>query len=176
MTDVVVLNGGSSSGKSTVARALQAQLSTPFLAFSVDDLIEAMPPAMSGDDAAGIVITSDGRVLPGPEFRRLQASWNRGLAAIARSGSGVILDDVFLGGAASQQRVREAFAGLQILWVGVQCDPQVAAAREAARGDRPAGMAASQAELVHLGVEYDLEIDSSHTSPAECARLIAARV
>ncbi|MGI8418906.1 MAG: chloramphenicol phosphotransferase CPT family protein [Nakamurella sp.] len=176
MTDVVVLNGGSSSGKSTIARALQPQLPTPFLTFSVDDLIEAMPRSMSEEDPAGILISSDGGVIPGPEFRRLEISWNRGLAAIAGSGTGVILDDVFLGGAASQQRVREAFTGLQILWVGVRCDPQVAAAREAARGDRPTGMAASQAELVHLGVEYDLEVDSAHTSPAECARLIAARV
>lgn len=111
MIDVVVLNGGSSSGKSTIARALQAQLPIPFLTFSVDDLIEAMPRAMSEEDSAGIVFTADGGVVPGPEFRRLEVSWNPGLAAIAGSGTGVILDDVFLGAAASQQRVREAFMG-----------------------------------------------------------------
>ncbi len=62
------------------------------------------------------------------------------------------------------------------LWVGVHCDPEAAAGRELARGDRSAGMAAAQAELVHQGVSYDLEVDSSHAEALECARVIAARL
>jgi len=38
-----VLNGGSSSGKSGIARCLQAILPDPWLAFGVDTLIQAMP-------------------------------------------------------------------------------------------------------------------------------------
>jgi chloramphenicol 3-O phosphotransferase len=37
-------------------------------------------------------------------------------------------------------------------------------------------MAARQAETVHQGVVYDVEIDSSHTESLDCARAIAARV
>ena len=37
-------------------------------------------------------------------------------------------------------------------------------------------MAASQAETVHQGVVYDIEIDTSHTESLDCARAIAARV
>jgi chloramphenicol 3-O phosphotransferase len=37
-------------------------------------------------------------------------------------------------------------------------------------------MAASQAELVHRGVAYDLEVDTTHTESMECARTIAARL
>ena len=58
----------------------------------------------------------------------------------------------------------------------MRCDPEVAAAREAARGDRTAGMAASQAELAHIGVSYDVEADTSRAGPMECARVIAAHV
>jgi chloramphenicol 3-O phosphotransferase len=36
------------------------------------------------------------------------------------------------------------------------------------------GMAASQAELVHEGVCYDLEVDTSHSEAIDCARAIAA--
>jgi chloramphenicol 3-O phosphotransferase len=50
----------------------------------------------------------------------------------------------------------------------------VAAVREIARGDRVTGMAAAQAEQVHLGVLYDLEVDTTHSDPMECARIIAA--
>jgi chloramphenicol 3-O phosphotransferase len=38
---VIVLNGGSSSGKSGIARCLQAVLPDPWLVFGVDTLIAA---------------------------------------------------------------------------------------------------------------------------------------
>jgi chloramphenicol 3-O phosphotransferase len=37
-------------------------------------------------------------------------------------------------------------------------------------------MAASQADLVHQGVAYDLEVDTTHAESMECARTIAAHV
>ena len=52
----------------------------------------------------------------------------------------------------------------------------VAAGREIARGDWVPGMAESQADLVHQGIVYDLQVDSTHTEALECARIIAARV
>jgi chloramphenicol 3-O phosphotransferase len=45
-----------------------------------------------------------------------------------------------------------------------------------ARGDRIAGMAASQADLVHQGVEYDLEVDTARAEALDCARAIAVHV
>jgi chloramphenicol 3-O phosphotransferase len=94
---------------------------------------------------------------------------------MAHAGVRIILDEVFLGGAASQDRWRTALAGLDVLWVGVRCDSAIAAAREIARNDRIRGMAALQAELAHEGVTYDLEVDTSHTEALDCARIIATR-
>jgi chloramphenicol 3-O phosphotransferase len=37
-------------------------------------------------------------------------------------------------------------------------------------------MAVAQAELVHQGVSYDLEVDTTHAESMECARIIAERV
>ena len=171
---VIVLNGGSSSGKTSIARSLQAILPRPWLRFSVDDFVEALPPGLlvSG---AGIEVGERGEVTVGEDFRELEAAWRTGLAAMARAGAGVILDDAFLGGAVSQQRVRAGLEGLTVLWVGVHCDPGIATGREVIRGDRVAGMAAMQAELVHRGVFYDIEVDTSHTEALDCARAIAAR-
>jgi chloramphenicol 3-O phosphotransferase len=174
-TQVIVLNGGSSSGKSGIARCLQAVLPDPWLAFGVDALTETMPASLQAS-AAGLEIGAGGEVTVGPQFRALEAAWMTGLAAMARAGARLILDDVFLDGAASQQRWQKALGPLQVLWVGVQCDSAVAAGREVARGDRVNGMAVSQAELVHQGVVYDLQVDTTHTEALECARLIAAQV
>ncbi|MEE1739760.1 chloramphenicol phosphotransferase CPT [Streptomyces sp. BE147] len=174
MTEVIVLNGGSSSGKSGIARCLQAVLQDPWLALGTDTLVDAMPASMQASDA-GIEFAPDGGVIVGPEFRALEAAWIEGVAAMARAGARVIVDEVFLGGADSQQRWQEALRDLRVLWVGVRCDSAVAAGREIARGDRVIGMAASQAEVVHQGVTYDLEVDTTHTESMECARAIAAR-
>ncbi|MFF2523442.1 chloramphenicol phosphotransferase CPT [Streptomyces liangshanensis] len=174
-TQVIVLNGGSSSGKSGIVRCLQAVLPDPWLAAAIDSLVDSMPASLRSSDT-GIEFTADGGVNLGAEFLRLEAAWMEGVAATARAGVGVIVDDVFLGGPESQERWRKALVGLDVLWVGVRCEVPVAEGREIARGDRARGMAASQAELVHRGVVYDLEIDTTHAESLDCARSIAARV
>ncbi|MFD5132378.1 chloramphenicol phosphotransferase CPT [Streptomyces olindensis] len=174
-TQVIVLNGGSSSGKSGIVRCLQEILPDPWLAFGVDDFVDALPAKLQGSDA-GITFEADGGVSVGPEFSALDAAWTEGIAAMARAGARVIVDDVFLGGPASRQRWQRALAGLAVLWVGVRCDGAVAEGREIARGDRVRGMAASQAQLVHEGVGYDVEVDTTHSESLDCARAIAARV
>jgi chloramphenicol 3-O phosphotransferase len=137
-------------------------------------LIQAMPAAMQASEA-GVEFTADGQVNVGPGFRRLEAAWMDGVAAMARADARVIVDAIFLGGAVSQQRWQKALAGLDVLWVAVKCDSAVAAGRELARGDRVRGMAVSQAEVVHQGVVYDVEVDTAHTESLACARIIAAR-
>jgi chloramphenicol 3-O phosphotransferase len=174
-TRVIVLNGASSSGKSGIARCLQAILPDPWLAFGTDSFTEAIPLSLQSS-AAGIEIAADGGVSVGPAFRALEAAWIEGVAAMARAGARIILDEVFLGGEASQQRWQKAFGPLPVLWVGVRCETAVAAGREIARGDRVAGMAASQAGVVHQGVVYDLQVDTTHTEALDCARSIAAAV
>lgn len=97
-TDVIVLNGGSSSGTSTIARGLQATLAEPWLVLGADTLVDALPNSLrrAGD---GIGFAADGRVTTGKAFEALDLAWTRGVAAVARAGAHVIVDEVFLGGA-----------------------------------------------------------------------------
>ncbi|MEU6883083.1 chloramphenicol phosphotransferase CPT [Streptomyces sp. NPDC046712] len=174
-TQMIILNGGSSSGKSGIVRCLQAVLPDPWLAFGCDSFVDAMPAKMQASDE-GIVFAADGGVSVGAEFRALEAAWMEGVVAMARAGARIIVDDVFLGGAASQQRWQKALRGLDVLWVGVRCESAVAAGREVARGDRTEGMAASQSDVVHEGVFYDLEVDTTRTESLVCARTIATHI
>lgn len=172
---MLVLNGGSSSGKSGIIRCLQAILPDPWLTFGADGFVESMPAALQASDA-GIEFGPAGEVIVGPVFRQLEAAWMTGIIAMNRAGANVIIDEIFLGGAESQRRWLDAlddFGDLEVLWVGVRCAPDVAAGRELARGDRTVGMAASQADLVHEGVKYDLEVDTTHTESLTCAQTIA---
>ena len=174
---VVVLNGGSSSGKSSIARCLQDVLGPTWLTLGVDDLVRALP---GGDKPPGgqvsIDLMPDGSVMVGEDFRRAEAAWYQGLVAIGRSGTGLIIDEVFLGGRSSQDRLAGALSDLAVMWVGVRCAPEVAAARELGRPERVVGMARLQAERVHEGVRYDLVVDTTHASAPECASSIAAHI
>ncbi len=172
-TQVIVLNGASSSGKSELARSLQTVLPEPWLTFGVDTLIEAMPETMRTADG-GIVFDSNGQVMVGTAFQLLDNAWSYGIAAMVRAGARVIVDEVFLGGAKSQQRWETALDGLEVLWVAVRCDLKVASARELARGNRVQGMAEKQAEIVHKGVHYDLEVNTTTFSSLECAQNVTA--
>ena len=174
-TQLIILNGGSSSGKSGIAGCLQAILPDPWLTFGCDSFVAALPAKMQAADE-GIVFAADGGVSVGADFRALEAAWIDGVVATARAGARIIIDEVFLSGAAGQQRWQNARDGLDVLWVGVRCDGAVAAGREIARGDRVRGMAASQAEVVHQGVFYDVEVDTTHTEALACAQAIAAHV
>src|SRR6185312_13588204 len=108
---VIVLNGGSSSGKTSIARSLQRLLGTTWMTLGVDDLIRALPGgdeiddlvrAQNGGEPVGtegpVEFGPDGSVAVGDGFRRAEASWYAGLAAIGRCGTGLIIDEVFLGG------------------------------------------------------------------------------
>jgi len=169
---VIFLNGTSSSGKTTLARAIQdSRLPELWLLLGIDTFITATPWQLFGT-AEGHDIKPDGSITVGPAFRAAQASWRAGVAAIARAGTNVVLDEVLLRGGEEQAEWRDVLAALDVTWVGVHVDLDVAEAREAARGDRSVGMARHQATVVHTGVTYDVEVDTTST-PTE---VLAAQI
>lgn len=119
-----------------------------------------------------IHFADDGAVDADQDFRRAELAWYRGLAAMARCGIGLIVEEVFLPGSRSQRRLADALSDVPVLWVGVRCDANSAAARELDRPDRVIGMARHQAERVHDGVHYDFVVDTTAADAAHCARLI----
>jgi chloramphenicol 3-O phosphotransferase len=167
---VLVLNGGSSSGKTQLARALQEMLDGIWLRLGVDTLIEAAPSRLLAGD--GLLVGQDGQVSAGAAFSAVEDCWMAGVAQMARSGVGVIIEDSFVSGPCAQARWQRTLGGLPTVWIGVHCAPGIAARREQSRGDRHRGMAASQADAVHRGITYDLEIDTATASPEQLARTL----
>jgi chloramphenicol 3-O phosphotransferase len=172
---VIVLNGGSSSGKSSIATCLQERLEGTWLTLGIDDLIRALSHGPSDTTAGGTLeFSSDGSIVVGAAFRRAETGWYEGLGAMARVGTRLIIDEVFLHGGKSQARLRMALEGLPVAWVGVHCLAVVAEARELQRSDRTIGLARHQAERVHRGADYDVVVDTSAALPEACALAITA--
>lgn len=170
---VLVLNGGSSSGKSTLARQLQTVLPGPWLRLGVDTLVAACPPQLFAAD--GLDLQPDGGVTVGAEFTKIEQYWMAGVARMAYTGGQILIEDNFVSGPRSQARWRSALSDLPVGWIGVRCSAPVATQREQARGDRTAGMAARQADQVHLGIDYDLEVHTDRSSVTENAEFIRRR-
>jgi chloramphenicol 3-O phosphotransferase len=156
---VVVLNGGSSSGKTTIGRQLQVSFRETWVLIGIDVLIWLLPMQMM-KDPDGLLI-QNGVVRRGTEFMRLYLAFQQAVATLARSGVNVILDDVMHDGLVDRRRWERAFVDVDTLWVGIHCDSGVVQTREKERGDRPRGLARNTAASCHRDIDYDIEVDTS---------------
>lgn len=193
--DVFLVNGPSSAGKSTLCRALQSAIEMPYLVTGFDDFIfMSAPRYYRGADTAQqgafdaytalgaeMVVTSrPGEPASvtarfGPVFRKLVDSMAPAVRALVDGGNPVIFDHV-LHDEAMYLSCEEAFAGLDVLSVGVTCDLEILEARERSRGDRVLGRARGLAEIVHTFMPYDVTVDTGTLSPQECAAAVLAAV
>ena len=112
-------------------------------------------------------------IVPGPVGQRLAADMRAAVAACARVGNDMLVDDVFVD-EAWLDGWRSELAGLQWLLVGVVASLDVLEKRESSRGNRILGEARAQVDLIHRDIEYDLTVDTARLSPEECARAILA--
>jgi chloramphenicol 3-O phosphotransferase len=174
---IVLLNGVGSSGKSTIARALQAITDAPFLHFAMDSFIEMLPAPGHRDDDGLVFERVMGHQRPavaihvGPVAERLLRGMRHAVAAMAREGNNLIVDEVMLEEIAAAE-YDELLRGFQVHRVGAFCPLEVLEARESARGDREVGLARWQYDRVHRGKTYDLEVDTSLETPEACAAKI----
>lgn len=173
---VVLLHGTSSSGKTTVARAVQARSDEPWLRLGIDAFWNAIDERWleHGSRAAdGFLWQSDATIVPGRVGQRLARGMRAAIAACARCGNDVLVDDVFIDRRWLDDW-RAELAGLEWLLVGVFAPLSVLEERERGRGNRISGEARAQVDVVHGGVEYDLTVDTGAQAPDECAAAILA--
>ena len=170
---IMVVNGTSSSGKSTLVRALQAAAPDLWLEMGIDRFAYALPGRVDGKPAVG-----EGEHLLSIETTALGTRFISGMhataAALADAGFDVIVDHVILepGWVAEMRRL---WARFDVLFVGVRCPLEIVLERERGREDRTIGQAEAQFDVIHRWTTYDVEVDTSVLTPAEAAsRILAA--
>jgi chloramphenicol 3-O phosphotransferase len=177
---VIVLNGTSSAGKSTLSRALQARLGGPWLGVGIDTVVFALPTAYLNPPLWAEVFryvpaeagsAAPFRIETGELGHRLVEGMHGMVASLAEAGLSVVVDHVLLE-AAWLPDLRTRLAGTQVLVVGVRCPLDVVVAREAARKDRTVGQAAAQFDVVHRAGGYDVEVDTSLLTAEEAADIV----
>ena len=181
---IVILNGEPRCGKTSIARALQQGAPQPWLNLGVDAAMGWLPERLH----PGIGLRPGGER---PDLEdavvSLYGALYGAIAAHARQGLNVAVDAglhesysrplPIIGDCARRLR------GLPVLFVGVRCAPDVIWQRRARTWDQhresadPSLLAAVARwpAAVHAFV-YDLEVDTSESSPAECAAEVLSRL
>lgn len=183
---IILLNGSSSAGKTTLAMALQEELDQPYQHIALDQFRDGLPGLFRGynspsgtpgyrglnvvpmDHDSGVRVT---HVRFGDIGKRMLRGMHRAIAAFACEGNHVIVDDLMLHPWILEDYV-DVLQGFYVLFVGVRCPMDVVNEREKKRRGRFPGTAMSHFHEVHAHDLYDLEIDTSNVSPRAGARVI----
>ncbi len=162
---VIFLNGASSAGKSSLAKAVQRLIDEPFWHVSSDQFVEArlLPQRRTeGGEFAWATMR--------PRFFR---AFHRCLPAIASAENNIIVEHVIEFESWMRELVH-LLASFDVFFVGVHCPLHELERRERERGDRMIGEARDHLEVVHTFGPYDYEVDSTTASPDEHARRMIA--
>ncbi len=180
---LIVLNGTSSSGKTSIARALQEQWPKPLLYLALDTAIGMMPVqytgagTMSSEGYALIPrVDDDGNkvvdYLAGSHGKTLNLHLGLFAATLCADGYHVVLDHVIVDDETMADLAAHTAAETVYL-VAVLCDRNIAEMRERVRGDRMVGLVTGQIAKVHSGLrDYDLSVDSSRSTSTDLATSI----
>ena len=153
---IILLNGPSSSGKSTLSRALQKQLQESLFVnysiVSIDDFMKlATNEKIYEDDVFEISGDMCDQVIK--DLKKYD---------------GVIIDHVITSERIYEQLLK-ALEQYTILTVLVTCPLDVLQEREKARGDRCIGSAEASYEYVYPRFGYDMTVDTFFHTPKMCA-------
>lgn len=158
MANIIFLHGTSSAGKSTLAKEIQNQATTPFWHFASDQLVEAGMLPKRLDD--------------GGPFDAFHGC----IKAVADSGNDLILDHII----ESEEWfhvLRALLSTHDVFFVGIHCPIEILREREKKRedqnvGHRYLGEAEYHLKHVHTYSAYDYEIDTSKQSVSQSAEMV----
>lgn len=162
---IIFLNGASSSGKSTLPKAMQEALPELFQHVSPDHLV-----------ASGML--PDRRDPDGPfawwqQMRpRFFDGFHRCLSALAAAGNDLIVEHI-IEFRAWREDLATLLDGLDVFLVGVHCDLAEIDRRETRpeRSPHRRGPVARETDLIHTSGPYDFEVDTTTRSPPRLPHL-----
>ncbi|MDD1724572.1 MAG: chloramphenicol phosphotransferase CPT family protein [Methanospirillum sp.] len=176
---IIILNGTSSSGKTTIGRIMQEKYEGILLLYGVDIMVQTAFPAKCDYppyDRQAIRVTWSEH--EGQKIARLQVSpymYPVYRAAIqfyrilSEQGYHLIVDEVLF----DKNRITPYFEILSretVYFIGIKPGKDVVITREKERGDRLSGLAAGlYDEVYHPLFTYDLTLDTGRLAPDESA-------
>jgi chloramphenicol 3-O phosphotransferase len=154
---VLLLNGASSAGKTTLCKQLQIVLDEPYMHLPEDVFVFNTYHERFTQPGIGEHV-----------FAITMLAYYRSISACVSAGHNMLVDTGFYTRDLVAQCVHE-LARLRVWLVGVYCALPELERRERVRGDRMPGLAQQQFHTIHAHARYDIEVDTSRSSVGECA-------
>lgn len=183
---VIFLNGTSSSGKTSLALALQELYREPLLHTGIDTLYDMLPAYALGSSPSASkgyrYIMRNGlldHIEIGPYAQRLLECTVPLTQVLLAHGNELVIDEILFSGEGRSflTQYADAFVQARAYFIKIECPLAVLEAREAARPDRHRGIARAQFATIHAhGYAYDYSVSTDLFSPTECAQQILAYV
>jgi chloramphenicol 3-O phosphotransferase len=178
---IILINGTSSSGKTTLVKGLQSTLPDLWLEMGIDRFAHALPGRVRGKATWPQLFPyvrpagrSDGpfRIETTALGQQFIAGMHATVAALADTGLNVIVDHVLLEQGWLEECAR-MWARFAVLFVGVRCPLDIVIRRELERKDRTIGQAEAQFAVIHRWGDYDVEVDTSILAPDEAVAKVS---
>ena len=166
---LILLNGTSSSGKSSIVKCLREKLQAPYLEMGLDKFLYMLPDQYLKQPLWEQVWGHS--KCAGDLGNKLMSGMHQSWLTMMSSGNLVIADHVLIEKKWTAE-LAELFHDKPAYFIGVHCPLDITEKREAERKDRTLGSARLQHAIVHRWAEYDLTIDSSITTPEQSAEKI----
>lgn len=175
---IILLNGATSAGKSSIVKELQLVFDDLFLGMNVDKFLSMVPSKYQGFGAKAKQMwcwekssDTNGELVKlnmGARGNSYVLGIYECVKIMAKRNFNIIVDDVCL----DEKLMKQIAANLnqfKIYFVGVMCNLDILEQRERSRGNRVIGSARGQHNVVHSFYEYDVTVDTSQTSSRDCA-------
>jgi chloramphenicol 3-O phosphotransferase len=182
MSKIIFLNGSSSSGKTSIAKAIQHITDIPFLRIGVDTFIDMMPPRyLSFGDRSkegcwferdhnndGPVVRCHSGLLGNLVFSTAVDV----IKIMSDNGLNVVIDEVIWDDTKINE-YKERLSKHRIIFVKVFCSKKISQEREILRGDREIGLANDQNDRIHkMSFKYNIAINTEKVLPFDAAEEI----
>ncbi|WP_164503879.1 phosphotransferase-like protein [Rickettsiales endosymbiont of Stachyamoeba lipophora] len=170
MTKCIILNGASSSGKSTIIKALQTLM--PDLAHVRLSDIAFLYFGMFHDNYFHDPEWGEVRYKRQVAIREMVIAQS---LIMLKQGFDICIDTTFDGPKADEmmQYYLGSLKDFNPIMIGIICDLEVLEQREIARGDRKAGWGRAQIEDgIHQNRPYAFTVDNTTNSPEETTKII----
>ena len=156
---MIILNGVSSAGKTTLAKELQDRLPEPYFHIDVDAFCNMAPAKFNVDNYS------------------VQSQFVENMFHVVKlfsdMGFNLIVPCIFLEGGDFLARCVELLHQYPVLLAHVKCPAEELERREKERGDRKVGEAKEMIPFIVPKSNYDVEVDTYKFSIEECADKIA---
>lgn len=175
---VIILNGPSAVGKSTIQKKLQVLFEKPYLKLGIDNLLcgplhetffsnkEIMWSETSLDNEKPVFTLYFGQ-----DGKKIINAMHKTIGTYARTGNNVVVDYI-LYDKSWLKLLKQELEGIRVYFVGLTASLEIIEQREKKRATSPQGHARSLHKTVHNGCQYHLFIDTTEKTPDETALII----